>query len=66
MRHIHATVRHPARRLRAVSSGKTLPPRPHPDGQPEPVREATIDLTERRRSRTDRAWGCHTAQVLKT
>jgi hypothetical protein len=23
-------------------------------------------LTERRRSRTDRAWGCHTAQVLKT
>src|SRR4051794_15418439 len=27
---------------------------------------AANGLTERRRSRTDRAWGYHTAQVLKT
>ena len=31
----------------------------------EPFAEAANGLTERRRSRTDRAWGCHTAQVLK-
>ena len=31
----------------------------------EPFEEAANGLTERRRSRTDRAWGCHTAQVLK-
>ena len=29
-------------------------------------RAAQSASTERRRSRTDRAWGCHTAQVLKT
>jgi hypothetical protein len=28
--------------------------------------DAGNPLTERRRSRTDRAWGCHTAQVLKS
>ena len=28
--------------------------------------KAIIPVTERRRSRTDRAWGYHTAQVLKT
>ena len=28
--------------------------------------DAANGLTERRRSRTDRAWGCHTAQVLKS
>ena len=31
-----------------------------------PLIGRTIGLTERRRSRTDRAWGYHTAQVLKS
>ena len=33
---------------------------------PRALEEAANGLTERRRSRTDRAWGYHTAQVLKT
>ncbi len=32
----------------------------------QPRRDAKIGFTERRRSRTDRAWGYHTAQVLKS
>jgi len=35
-------------------------------GIPSARRHVEIGLTERRRSRTDRAWGYHTAQVLKT
>ena len=31
-----------------------------------PGQSLAIPVTERRRSRTDRAWGYHTAQVLKT
>src|SRR4051794_29773669 len=40
----------------------------HPGVRPSRDRSehAINGLTERRRSRTDRAWGYHTAQVLKT
>jgi len=33
---------------------------------PDRLKQAEIPATERSRSRTDRAWGYHTAQVLKT
>jgi hypothetical protein len=53
----------------AISGGLE---RQTPSAQPpisrarKPFRETANGLTERRRSRTDRAWGYHTAQVLKT
>ena len=52
----------------AVSSGlrrQTRSEQHHRSKCHEPFREAANGLTERRRSRTDRAWGYHTAQVLK-
>ena len=42
------------------------PRRPTTQASRDPSEHVRNGLTERRRSRTDRAWGYHTAQVLKT
>ena len=65
-RHVRATVRHLAGRLGAVSSGRALRSYGKRRLAARPLRAPSPDLAERRRSRTDRAWGYHTAQVLKT
>ncbi len=45
---------------------KIAAPTHAPEAGHHRLEHAKNGLTERRRSRTDRAWGYHTAQVLKT
>jgi len=63
-----ATFRHSPPPCVAAPGGLDGPPlRPGMEpGAPRRRRIAELGLTERRRSRTDRAWGHHTAQVLKS